>query len=155
MNMMIFGAGTPIAWERSRTVTPDSTVTGPVIGATSRGVFGRAASRSRCCCRASRGRAAALSMTTRRFRRWPAPPWRGRMGRFGLFEPGSFAIRWSSVEGCQFLTDPDGLPERAVERTPRKRALEAGEPAAGIGPATGVQGRRNEQAVLRHEPQNL
>ena len=48
-DMMIFGAGTPSACDRSRTVTPDCTETGPVTGATSRGVLGRAASRSRCC----------------------------------------------------------------------------------------------------------
>jgi hypothetical protein len=57
-----------------------------------------------------------LSITTRRLRRWPAPPWRGRIGRFGLFEPDSLAIRCSSVEGCEFLIDLDGLAQRSIER---------------------------------------
>jgi hypothetical protein len=33
---------TPSAWENSRTVTPEGTVTGPVGGTTSRGCFGEA-----------------------------------------------------------------------------------------------------------------
>jgi hypothetical protein len=41
MNIMIFGAGTWSACDRSRTVTPDSTTTGPVGATTSRGCFGR------------------------------------------------------------------------------------------------------------------
>src|SRR5436190_22537424 len=155
MNMMILGAGTPSACERSRTVTPDGTVIGPVGATTSRGVLGRDASRSRCCCRASRGRAAALSITTRRLRREPAPPCRGRMGRFGLFELDSLAIRCSSVEGCQFLIDPDGLPQRAVERAARDGPLEAWKPAAGIGPATGHACARNKPTVHRREAQKL
>ena len=93
MNMMIFGAGTPSACERSRTLTPDSTVTGPV----GRDDLTRRLRPCSLAVRAAAGarraaRFAALSMTTRRLRRWPAPPCRGRMGLFGLFEPGSFAI---------------------------------------------------------------
>src|SRR5207249_10079764 len=151
MNMMILGAGTPSAWERSRTVTPDGTVIGPVGATTSRGVLGRDASRSRCCCRASRGRAAALSITTRRLRRWPAPPWRGRMGRLGLFEPAALAIRCSSVEGCEFLIDLDGLAQRSIERALGDRTFEACEPTAGIGPATGNSRPRHEVSGRRRE----
>ena len=40
--LMICGIGTPSACEKSRSVTPDSTVTGPVGGATSRGCLGLA-----------------------------------------------------------------------------------------------------------------
>ena len=65
----------PSACEKSRRVTPDSTVTGPVGGATSRGVFGwRGSARSpgRCRCPAP-GRPLPASITTRRFR-LPGPP---------------------------------------------------------------------------------
>src|SRR5712691_3283997 len=77
------------------------------------------------------------------------------MGRFGLFEPDSFAITGSSVEGCQFRLDPDGLPERPVERAARDRALEAGQPTAGVGTAAGFALARYQPPVLRHEPQEL
>ncbi len=84
--LMMFGIETPSACEKSRTLTPDSTETGPV-GATGacRGPSRRgASSRPRPPWRGSRGRAAALSMTTRR-RLLPGPlPPRGRSGRFGL-----------------------------------------------------------------------
>src|SRR5438874_1437039 len=67
--LMISGIGLPSAWERSLTVTPDSTVTGPVGWTTSRGCFGRASARSRAWRLSWRGRAAPVSITTRRLRR--------------------------------------------------------------------------------------
>jgi hypothetical protein len=82
--VMIRGIGTPSACERSRTVTPDCTVTGPVGGAVGCCCFGRASWRSRAA-RASRWRAAPPSITTRRLR--PELPPRGRIGRLGLLGP--------------------------------------------------------------------
>ena len=66
--LMSSGIGTPSACERSLTVTPDSTVTGPVGGAAGAAAAAAQAARSR-----SRGwrpwlRAPPPSMTTRRFR---------------------------------------------------------------------------------------
>ena len=85
MILMIWAAPIPSACERSRTVTPDGTVTGPVGATTSCfSRFGAASRRSR----AWRGFGRLpLSMTTRRFR--PGAPWRGRIGRFGLLGPPS------------------------------------------------------------------
>src|SRR5439155_13987253 len=77
------------------------------------------------------------------------------MGRFGLFEPDSFAIRCSSVEGCQFLLDPDGLPERAVEGPPRDRSFEARQPTAGVGPTPRFGGAGHEASVLCDKAKEL
>ena len=83
--LMIWDIGTPSAPDRSLTVTPDSTVTGPVGCGAGCARGGAWADRSRAA-RASRPRAAPPSITTRR-RRPPGPPPRGRIGRFGLFGP--------------------------------------------------------------------
>src|SRR6266540_2349115 len=77
------------------------------------------------------------------------------MGRFGLFGPDSFAITRSSVEGCQRRFDADVLPQGAVEGATRGRALEAGEPPAGVSAASRLVCTRNESALLCHEPQEL
>src|SRR5437764_929701 len=80
--LMMFGIETPSACERSRTLTPDSTETGPVCG----GAGGRGSRRwlSWRACRCSReGRAPPWSMTTRRRRPPGPPPPRGRSGRVG------------------------------------------------------------------------
>ena len=89
--VMIFGTPTPSACERFWTVTPDSTVTGPVCGTTSRGCFGCRGGSSRRWRESWRGRPAPLSITTRRLRPELGAPWRGLSGLFGLFGP--FAVR--------------------------------------------------------------
>ena len=86
--LMSSGIGTPSACERSLTVTPDSTVTGP-LGGGAGGWRGGGGADPR-----SRGwrpwlRAPPPSMTTRRFR--PAEPPRGRIGRFGLLRPSAIS----------------------------------------------------------------
>src|SRR2546430_12507240 len=101
---MISGTVFPSAADRSLTVTPDGTATGPVAGAA--GCFGwRGSWRSRACRGDSRGRAAGLSITTRRPRRPVAAPLPGPVGRFGLLEP--LATRVSG-EPCPSAIDPDG-----------------------------------------------
>src|SRR5438067_13802409 len=77
------------------------------------------------------------------------------MGRFGLFEPDSFAIRCSSVEGCQFRLDADGLPESAAEGAPRDRPLEARQPTAGVGPAPRFGRPGDKASVLCDEAKEL
>ena len=99
--LMICAICTPSAADRSLTVTPDSTVTGPVGCAGACGRAGACWERSRAA-RASRPRAAPPSITTRR-RRPPWPPPRGRIGRFGLFGPS--AIRPSSVDASEPRAD--------------------------------------------------
>ena len=91
---MIWGIGTPSACERSLTVTPDSTVTGPVGGRRRAGAAAAARSLRSRGWRARGGVLPPPSMTTRRFR--PRGPCAGRIGRFGLFGPS--AIGPSSVE---------------------------------------------------------
>src|SRR6188474_1595793 len=108
--LMIWDIGTPSAPERSLTVTPDSTVTGPVGGGGGRGAA--CCERSRAA-RASRPRAAPPSITTRR-RRPPWPPPRGRIGRFGLLGPS--AMRLPSVETRELRLDADGRAQRPRER---------------------------------------
>src|SRR5436305_231530 len=147
-----FGTGTPSAWERSLTVMPDSTVTGPVGGATGVFSFGLTSVRSRAWRPSWRGRAAPVSITTRRLRRPPVAPWRGRIGRLGLF--GRSAIR-VSVDPCQLGIDPHPLPQRAVEGAPRGRPLEAGQAPARVDTPAGALGRGGEHPVVRHEPQEL
>ena len=91
MILMICAAGTPSACERSRTETPDGTVAGPVGGATSCfSRFGVASVRPRAW--RGFGRLLPPSITTRRFR--PGAPWRGRIGRFGLFGPSAISVQF-------------------------------------------------------------
>src|SRR5207249_8221859 len=138
---------TPSACEKSRTVTPDSTETGPVGGgAACRGPSRRAPS---CWPRAwrvsCRGRAAWLSITTRR-RRLPGPlPPRGRSGRFGLLPP--LAMRLLSVKTCEPGIDLDRAAQRPCERPLGRRPLEADEAPAGVGAPAGHLAARNEPAV--------
>src|SRR5438128_606324 len=94
-------------------------------------------------------------MTTRRLRRWPAPPWRGRIGRFGLLDPESFAITSSSVETGQGRLDFDGLAERAVERPACGGALEARQPPAGVSAAPRPALAGNELPLVGDEPEKL
>src|SRR5262245_60798940 len=148
---MIWDIGTPSAPERSLTVTPDSTVTGPVGGA---GACWRGAA---CCdrsraARASRPRAAPPSITTRR--RLPAaPPPRGRIGRFGLFGPS--AMRHLSVETRELRLDADGRPERAGERATADRLFEAGRVATGVRAAAARLRALAQHAVHRREADEL
>ncbi len=95
---MISGTFSPSACERFWTVIPDSTVTGPVCGTISRGCFGCLGVSSRRCRESGRGRAAPLSITTRRFLPALGFPWRGLTGLLGLLGPLELAIRWVSVE---------------------------------------------------------
>src|SRR6266536_2005297 len=114
--VMMFGIETPSACERSRTLTPDSTAAGPV-GAT--GAWRGSRRWPSCWPRAwrgsCRGRAAWLSMTTRRLRLPGPPPPRGRSGRFGLLPP--LAI---SSPQCKDAPVPDrpGPPVAAPARSP-------------------------------------
>ena len=66
--LMISGTFWPSACERFWTVIPDSTVTGPVCGTISRGVFGWRGVSSRRWRESWRGRPAPVSITTRRLR---------------------------------------------------------------------------------------
>ena len=118
---------TPSACENSRTVMPDGTVTGPVGRTISFGCFGTAGPPrwSRGPRPSGRGRAAPVSMTTRRLRPGP-PPWRGLIGLFG---PSAMVF---SVERAQRRIDSHALPEHPRERVVRGRALEAREPPAGV-----------------------
>ena len=125
---MIWDIGTPSAPDRSLTVTPDSTVTGPVGGAGACWRGGACCDRSRAA-RASRPRALPPSITTRR-RRPPAPPPRGRIGRFGLFGPS--AMRDLSVETRELRLDADGSSEGAGKGATRGRPLEARRVAARV-----------------------
>ena len=89
--MISFGTGTPSACERSLTVTPDSTVTGPVGGATGVFSFGFCSGWSRALpavLARARGTGVDHDTALAAARR---QPWRGRIGRFGLF--GRSAIR--------------------------------------------------------------
>src|SRR5512138_3098870 len=148
---MIWAIGTPSAPERSLTVTPDSTVTGPVGCAGACGRAGAWADRSRAA-RVSRPRAAPPSMTTRR-RRPPGPPPRGRIGRFGLLGPS--AIRPLSVDAGESGAGGHLDPERAPERAPGERVLEALEPAAGVCAAAGKQPSLRQHAGHRREADEL
>src|SRR5919197_2149145 len=77
------------------------------------------------------------------------------MGRLGRFDPDSFAITVSSVERCQFRFDLDVLSQGPAECPPSDRALEAREPPARVGAATGLLRARDEPAVLGDEAQEL
>src|SRR5438477_13197153 len=123
ITLMMSGTVLPIAAERSFTVTPEGTLTGPVGGAT--GCFGgRASCRSRAWRAFSRGLLAALSITTRRLRRPVTAPWRGRIGRLGLLGPLAICV---SVEPCQRRIDAHAPSKDSIEGAARRRAFEAGE----------------------------
>src|SRR4029077_7487765 len=141
----------PSACERSRTLTPDSTETGPVGGAAG-GALGSRRCASGRACRWSRGRAAPWSITTRRRRPPPAPP-RGRSGRFGLLPP--LAMGRTSVKATQLRPDADLLPQDAREHAAFGRALEAREAAARIGTAPRFRSTHNEDAVAGREAEQL
>ena len=147
--VMIFGIGTPSACERSRTLTPDSTETGPVGG----GAGGRGSRRwlSWRACRCSReGRAPPWSMTTRRRRPpGPPPPPRGRSGRFGLLP--SLAMALTSVKALQLRSDSHLVPQDAREHPARRRALEARQAATGVGAPTRRVPAGHEDAVAGRE----
>src|SRR5215218_9787097 len=148
MILMIWAAGTPSACERSRTETPDGTVAGPVGGATS--CFSRlgvASVRPRAW--RGLGRLLPPSITTRRLR--PGAPWRGRIGRFGLFGPSAISARFYSVGELlrQRRVDRDAALEDAVERAPRDGPLEAGQPPARIRAAPRHPASRHQHSVPR------
>ena len=147
MILMIWAAGTPSAWDRSRTETPDCTVTGPVGCVDSRRSLRGVSCRSRCCLASGRGRAAPLSITTRRRRRWPGAPWRGRTGRFGRLGPDWSAIG-VSVEARELRLDGDRASERSVEGPSGRGPLEAGQPPAGVDAPAGAA-RGDAQHSLR------
>src|ERR671934_2266724 len=77
------------------------------------------------------------------------------MGRFGRFDPDSFAITGSSVERCQFWFDQDVPLQRPAEGPPRDGALETGEAAARVGAAPRLRTGRDEPPLFRDEPQEL
>src|ERR671934_447910 len=77
------------------------------------------------------------------------------MGRFGRFDPDSFAITCSSVERCQFWFDQDVAPQRPPEGTPGDGALEAGKAPARVRAAPLLRAGRDEPPLLRDEPQKL
>src|SRR5207249_3062075 len=122
---------------------------GPVGGATSRGCFGRWSTRSpaRWPRPSWRGRAAALSMTTRRLR--PEEPPRGLRGLLGRS-----AIR-VSVKARQRRIDVHLLPQRPAERAARRGALETGEPPARIRAPSGPFRRGHEPPVPHREADQL
>jgi hypothetical protein len=101
-------------------------VTGPVGWTISRGAFGWRGVSSRRWRESWRGRAAPLSITTRRFRPEPGAPWRGLIGLLGLLGPFPFAIRWISVEARECRIDPHRALQGSIERPPGLRPLEAG-----------------------------
>src|SRR6188474_1443977 len=149
--LMIWDIGTPSAPERSLTVTPDSTVTGPVGGGGG-GVRGAACCERSRAARPSRPRALPPSITTRRRRpAWPPP--RGRIGRFGLLGPS--AMRLLSVETLEPRLDRHGATQGARERAPLERLLEAVEPAARVRPSARQVGPRRQHAVHRPEADEL
>src|SRR3954453_5476398 len=129
--LMMLGIGVPSACDRSRTLTPDSTETGPVGGAAGgRGSRLRWASGRACLC-SREGRAPPWSMTTRRRRPPAPPPPRGRSGRFGLLPP--LAIGHVSVKALQLRPDPDLLPQDTREHAAVGRSFEARQAAARVG----------------------
>src|ERR1700675_4252200 len=151
ITLMMSGTVLPIAAERSFTVTPEGTLTGLVGGAT--GCFGgRASCRSRAWRAFSRGLLAALSITTRRLRRPVTAPWRGRIGRFGLFGPLAIGV---SVEPGKRWIDPDGLSKDSIEGCSRPRPLEAGQPAAGVDATARRLDRRGQFRLASDEAHEL
>ena len=77
-----------------------------------------------------RGRAAPVSMTTRRLRRPGRRPLAGRIGRFGLFGP--LAMSRVSVEPRELGIDPHGRSQDRLKALRSARPLEAGEPPARV-----------------------
>ena len=149
---MIWATGIPSACDSSRTVTPDGTVTGPVGATISRGCFVGAMPRCSRERRSSwRGRAAPVSITTRRLRP-EIPPWRGRIGRLGLLGPSAIVF---SVEGRQSRIDAHGAAQHTCERPSRGGALEACKPPARVRPAPRPVPSGPERAVRRNEAQEL
>src|SRR5436305_6769700 len=137
---------TPSAGEKSRSVTPDSTVAGPVGATTSRGwrgvrSAGLSPGRWRC---PVPGRPPPPSITTRR--RPLGPPPRGLIGLLGL----PLAIRRSSVETGQCRVDAEVLAQDPVERPARHRPLETRHAAARVG-APAVAAPRDELTRFRME----
>src|SRR5438876_8497634 len=146
------GIGTPSACEKSRTVTPDWTVTGPVGATTSRGCLGGPTS-----CRPRPWRPGGppprwppWSITTRRLPRGLAPP-RGLIGLFGLF---AMNVR-PSVEAAEHRIDRDALPEHAVEASSGQGPFEAEQPLARVDAAAGKRPARPELAVDGREAYEL
>ena len=119
--------------------------------------FGRGSVRSRAWRESWRGRAAPLSMTTRRFR--PPGAWRGRTGLFGRFPfefPFESAISVpTSVEASERLIDPDGRLQRAGEAAVGDRALEALEPAARVHASPGLLRAGRQRALAGDEADEL
>src|ERR1051326_3065387 len=152
------GIGTPSACEKSLTVTPDWTVTGPVGATTSRGCFGGPTSWRPRPWRPGGPppRWPPWSMTTRRLPRGLAPP-RGRMGLLGLL---AMDVR-SSVEAAERRIDGHALAKHAIEAACGERPLETLEPSARVDAAPGkrasghelsVHGRKAQQLRLRRLP---
>src|SRR5947208_14050442 len=151
--LMMFGIGTPRACERSRTLTPDSTETGPVGGAAGgRGSRRWAASWRACRC-SREGRAPPWSMTARRRRPPGPPPPRGRSGRLGLLPP--LAIGHISVEAAQLRSDADLLLQDVDEPSALGRALEACEVAARVGAPPRLAAAGHECSVASGEPKQI
>src|ERR1700748_932055 len=149
---MMFGIGTPSACERSRTLTPDSTETGPVCGgAGARGSRGRLSWRAWRCSR--EGRAPPWSMTPRRRRPPPAPPPRGRSGRFGLLPPLAMCV--SSVKAAQLRLDSHGLPQDACESAALDRSLEALNATAGVRAPARLGAAGHEHALVGRETHEI
>ena len=156
MILMIWAAGMPSACDRSLTVTPEGTVAGPV-GCGPGCDFGRGSVRSRDWRESWRGRAAPVSMTTRRLR--PPGAWRGRTGLFGRFPfefPFESAISVpSSVESGELLIDPDGSPEHPSEAAVGDRPFEALQPSARVDAASRFVQARNQLPVAGDEANQL
>ena len=93
MILMICGDRDPERLREVRTVTPDWTVTGPVGGDDLAPLLAAACSpRSRAWRASWRGRAAPRVDHDAALAARPAPPWRGRTGRFGRLGPD-----WSAI----------------------------------------------------------
>src|SRR5436190_8014175 len=156
MILMIWAAGTPSAWDRSLTDTPEGTVTGPV-GCGPGCDFGRGSVRSRACRESWRGLAAPLSMTTRRLR--PPGAWRGRTGLFGRFPfefPFESAISVpTSVESGERLIDLDGPLQRSGKAPVGDRALEADQPTACVDAPARLLGTGCQFALTGDETNQL
>src|SRR5690349_16897585 len=141
-------SGSSNACERSRTLTPDSTETGPVGGAAG----GRGSRRwlSWRAWRCSReGRCPPWSMTTRRRRPAGPPPPRGRSGRFGLLPP--LAIGHTSVKAAQLGADAHLLPQDAGEHAALRRAFEAVEAPTRVGASPRLVSAGHQDAIAGRE----
>ena len=119
-------------------------MTGPVGGATSRGVLGPALDRAVAGTLALAGAGAAAAALDHDaalpVARAAASSWSDR------------STAWhesSSVEPREIGVDDDGPAQRSVESTARARALEAGEPAARVDAAPGARARARASAPSR------